>query len=63
MSGGHLAGSILRLRYKVKLVNAALGKQILFTAKTVRNTQIRCVGRKQNSSVLNHVVTLVITKI
>jgi hypothetical protein len=34
-----------RLHYKAQPVNAGLGKQSLFTVRTIRNTQIHSVGR------------------
>jgi hypothetical protein len=40
-----------------------LGKQSLFIVRTIRNTQIHCVGRMQSFSVLKQVVYKVTTRL
>jgi hypothetical protein len=38
-----------------------LGKQSLFIVRTIRNTQIHCVGRMQSVLMLKHVVNIMST--
>jgi hypothetical protein len=38
-----------------------LGKQSLFIVRTIRNTQIHCVGRMQSFGMLKQVVHIVTT--
>jgi hypothetical protein len=57
--GPYLTGNTLRLSYKALPVNAVWGKQSLFIMRTIRNTQIVCVGRMESLSTLKQVVHIV----